>query len=256
MTLLFTICAVIGTTVLLLQTFMQLFGLASDFTTADVDTSLGGIADPTLAGHGSSPVGHDGSLGPTHTHPPLTADADITISDPGLNSNERALPDPADLDVLRSHFPSKLVEFISVQTVVAFLAFFGLAGLASQQAGISMAGSIVIALGAGAFSMVLLTRVFRLYRTLERDGTVRIQRALEKTGRVYLRIPANRSGTGKITLKLQGRLVELKARSAGPLLPTGSEIVVTKILDDATVEVISAADVSDVAAVAESSMHR
>jgi hypothetical protein len=58
-----------------------------------------------------------------------------------------------------------------------------------------------------------------------------------KAGAVYLRIPANRSGSGKITLNLQNRTMEYQAVTAGEAIPTGANIVVVGVVGPDTVEV-------------------
>ena len=73
--------------------------------------------------------------------------------------------------------------------------------------------------------------------TLRADGTVRIQRAIGQHGNVYLRIPANRSGSGKIQFNLQNRTMEYLAVTAGQELPTGAKVVVVGVVNPTTLEV-------------------
>jgi len=75
-----------------------------------------------------------------------------------------------------------------------------------------------------------------MYR-LKADGTVRVADSVGATGTVYLRVPANRSGPGKVTLNLQNRTVELEAYTAGEELPTGTPIRVVAVLSSSSVEV-------------------
>ena len=44
--------------------------------------------------------------------------------------------------------------------------------------------------------------------------------------RVYLGIPANRSGAGKIHINMHDRLVELAALSSDEAIPSGTEVIV------------------------------
>jgi hypothetical protein len=87
----------------------------------------------------------------------------------------------------------------------------------------------------GLLSMLILSKVVQGFRRLHQDGGLRLRRAVGCPGRVYLRIPGEGSGEGKVTIVLQGRTVELKARTNGPLLKTGAEVVVTHLLDNQTV---------------------
>jgi hypothetical protein len=72
---------------------------------------------------------------------------------------------------------------------------------------------------------------------LKADGTIHIERAVGTTGTVYLRIPGQKAGTGKVTLKLQNRTVEYQAITAHDELPTGAKIVVLGVVSPDTVEV-------------------
>ena len=74
-------------------------------------------------------------------------------------------------------------------------------------------------MAAGAAAMAAVYWMMRGPVELRADGTVRIQRALGQHGNVYLRIPANRSGSGKIQFNLQNRTMEYLAVTAGPELP-------------------------------------
>ena len=75
-----------------------------------------------------------------------------------------------------------------------------------------------------------------LYR-LQADGNVRIQRSVGQRGNVYLRIPANRSGSGKIQFNLQNRTMEYLAVTAGPELATGAKVVIVGVVNPTTLEV-------------------
>lgn len=192
---LFAVCALIGCTLLLLQTAMQLIGMGHD--------AVGEFApDADVGGPGHA---HDASAGHDHAH------------------GSTPLP--------------KIIQFLSYQTVVSFLAFFGLGGLAALQADVEPAMAGVLAFLAGSLSAVVITYVLKGFRKLQRDGAVRIHRALGCTGRVYLRIPAEGSGVGKVTIEIQGRTIEVRAKTSGPMLATGTRVVVHAVLDEQTVEV-------------------
>jgi hypothetical protein len=56
-------------------------------------------------------------------------------------------------------------------------------------------------------------------------------------GSVYLRIPGNNSGNGKIQINLQNRTMDYLAVTSGPELPTGTKVVVVGIVNPTTLEV-------------------
>ena len=125
-------------------------------------------------------------------------------------------------------------------TLVAALAFFGLAGLAGTAKWGEEPITLLVALAAGAGALFLVATLMRSMSRLKADGTVRIDRAVGKTGTVYLSVPPARAGAGKVTLSLQNRTVEYQAVTAQDALLTGAPIVVVAVLGPDTVEVAPA----------------
>jgi hypothetical protein len=134
---------------------------------------------------------------------------------------------------------------LTLQTILAFVTFFGIGGLASLERGQGPLLAVPVALATGLASMVVLGFLFGSLRHLQSDGTVRMAEARGCRGRVYLTVPGNASGLGKVTVVLNGRELELAARTAGPMLFTGEEVVVNRVIDDHTVEVVTPASYVD-----------
>ena len=146
----------------------------------------------------------------------------------------------ADVDVGHGdvHYDSTwFFGVLSLRTVVAALAFFGLTGLASQSAGASTPTTLLIAAAAGIAAMYGVYWMMRGLKALQSEGTPQIQRAVGRHGTVYTTIPANDSGTGKIQLNLQNRTMEYLALTPGDKLPPGAKIVVTNVITPTTLEV-------------------
>lgn len=133
-----------------------------------------------------------------------------------------------------------LIGLLTFRSIVAGCTFFGLGGLAATYAGYSAARSFAIAAGSGAVALLIVGLVVRMLRRLDVEGNVHIDGAVGHVGTVYLHIPANNSGAGKVTIKLQNRTVEYRAISNGNELPTGSQIVVIGVVGPDLVEVIPA----------------
>lgn len=136
---------------------------------------------------------------------------------------------------------SWFVGVLSFRSLTAAVTFFGLVGLTSAAnlghepevtAGLALAGA-----AAALFGVAYLMRT--LHR-LKSDGTVRIERAVGENGTVYLTVPGQKAGAGKVTLRLQNRTVEYQAVTPHESLPTGSKVVVTAVLSPDTVEVAPA----------------
>ena len=141
-------------------------------------------------------------------------------------------------DVDAGHVGSSwLFGVISFRTMVAAMAFFGLAGLTAQSADTSPAVTLLVAIAAGAAAMYGVYWMMRGLRSLNSDGTPRIGRALNRHGTVYVTIPAEKSGSGKIQMNVQSQTVEYLAMTSGEALSPGSKIVVVDVITPTTVEV-------------------
>jgi hypothetical protein len=133
------------------------------------------------------------------------------------------------------------VGVLTFRSVVAALTMFGLAGLTStvnfrHEPELSLG----IALAGGAVALFGVAYLMRTLHRLKSDGTVRIERAVGQSGTVYVSIPEQRKGMGKVTLRLQNRTVECQAVTPHQQLATGSKIIVTAVLGPDTVEVVTA----------------
>jgi len=139
---------------------------------------------------------------------------------------------------------SWFVSALTFRSVVAALTFFGLAGLAATvNFGQEPPASLAVALAAGAGALFAVAYLMRALHRLKSDGTARIERAVGRTGTVYLTVPGQKAGLGKVTLNLQNRTVEYQALTPHQHLPTGSKVVVTAVVGTDTVEVVPAGDV-------------
>lgn len=129
------------------------------------------------------------------------------------------------------------LAFFSVRAIASFLTFFGLIGLYGEQQGWTAAETAAGAVGSGLGMMVVVGWLFSLQRKLHQEGNIDPARAVGSPARVYLRIPGGGDGKGKITVAIQGRTAEYAAITSGPELPTGSDVVVTRMVNDTTFEV-------------------
>jgi hypothetical protein len=137
---------------------------------------------------------------------------------------------------------SWFVGVLTFRSLVAALTFFGLTGLtATNNVKMEPTGAFVLALAAGIGVLFLVAYLMQLLHRLKADGTARIERAVGQPGTVYLTIPGQKAGVGKVTLVLQNRTVEYQAVTPHAPLPTGAKVVVTAVLGPDTVEVEPAA---------------
>ncbi len=159
---------------------------------------------------------------------PDDVDADLDIS-----PNTDFSGDGAD-DHLNS---SWLFGVISFRTLVAAAAFFGVAGLGGQSAGLHPFQTLLLATASGIAAMYGVYWVMEMLKSLQSDGTAHVGLAVGSHGSVYVTIPAEERGQGKIQLNLRERTVELAAVTDGDALAPGKRVVVTEIVDTETVKV-------------------
>jgi hypothetical protein len=203
MSLLYVICAAVGGTALVCQFLLSLFGLHGHHDVpGDMPDDVGGDF-----GHD---VGHDAGGG------------------------DHADPASADHD---PHGSTSIFRVISVRTVIAALAFFGLTGLAANSAELSAPSTLILSLAAGVGAMYAVHWLMQQLFRLRADGTVRLQRAIGAIGTVYVKVPAREQGAGKVLLTLQNRTVELEAVTVGDELPTGTQVVVSRMAGTEIVQV-------------------
>lgn len=129
-------------------------------------------------------------------------------------------------------------KVLSMQGMSAFLMMFGLVGLAALKsfAGGSTSISVATGLVGGVATTWLIGRLFRMASRLQSSGNLDLSRAVGARGTVYLTL--HKARLGKVTITVTNRLLTLDARSLEEgAIETGTPIVVTRVIDDSTVEV-------------------
>jgi len=130
------------------------------------------------------------------------------------------------------------VGILTFRALVAALTFFGLGGMVASRQTEDTALPLGVAALSGAAALFVVGWIMKLLLRLKADGTLRIDRAVGTTGTVYLSVPGNNSGAGKVTVKLQSRTVEYQAVTRQDALATGTPIQVVAVVGPDTVEVV------------------
>jgi hypothetical protein len=129
-------------------------------------------------------------------------------------------------------------EMLSLRTLSAALAFFGLTGKTMLAYGIAELPTFVISTLVGIGALYAVYWLFKQVYRLQNSGTENIRNSIGLPATVYVPIPANRGGTGKVTFKMQNRLVEYQAVTEdGERLATGAKVVVVEVVNSDTVRV-------------------
>jgi len=153
-----------------------------------------------------------------------------------LGGDHVDLPDGADGS---GHTPlAEGLELLSVRSLASMAAAFGLTGLALQSIGVPTLLSLPLASGTGLAASLLVVRVQRAMLKLERDHVTTPAEAIGRIATVHLSIPAERSGTGKVTLEMQGHFMELPARTSElKPIPSGTAVLVIDVSEDGVLDV-------------------
>lgn len=167
---------------------------------------------------------------------------EIILSLIGLSDGGVDLPDGVDSDALdvggeADTSPVDLDGFhiFTVRTIISFFVAFGWMGVSLSRSALAPVWSMLISLAFGLLVMFLVALLmYGIYR-LQSDGTADNRNALGTAGTVYMTIPAQRTGRGKVNVMLQGAYVERDAVTdeATPL-PYGTEIVVVGVSGENT----------------------
>ncbi len=121
------------------------------------------------------------------------------------------------------------LKVLSLKTLVGFATFFGLTGLGGHAAGWGHGGTLAAAILAGLVAVYLVAWLMSALHRLQSSGNVNLRNAIGLHARVYLRVPGAREGIGKVTVTVQGRVVECKAITAGSPIPTGAQVLVVAV---------------------------
>ena len=72
-------------------------------------------------------------------------------------------------------------------------------------------------------------------KKLEHNGAFNIEDCVGKTVDVYLRIPAQREGKGKVQVSINGSVQEFDAMTDGEAFSSGRKVTVVSVIDGSTV---------------------
>ncbi len=103
------------------------------------------------------------------------------------------------------------LRLFTVRGMVAFFSVGGWAGLSAYSLTDNALAAIITALIFGALALLLVAWFFKWAASLNANGVMNVDSAVGKVGEVYITVPANMSGTGKVNVIIQQRLSEMDA---------------------------------------------
>lgn len=214
----FTIAALIGGTVLVFQFVLMLLGVGND------GGDLSGADGGDFSGHahvGGDMSGHVGG----------------DVSGGEVTSDHGIWHDAADVD-LGHPDATWFYEMLSLRTLSAAVTFFGLAGKSALAYDYSPLQALIVASVMGAGALYGVYWLFKQVYKLQNSGNENVRNSIGASATVYVPIAGKRSGTGKVTFRMQNRLVEYQAVTDDEeRLRTGEKVVVVAVVNSDTVRV-------------------
>ena len=194
----FAAAAIPATVILILQTVMLLFGLG-----------LGG-------GDSADDVDVDGDTGDADTGGDYAFESDTAQGE--------------SVEAIAG------LRLFTVRGIISFFAIGGWCGVFLKDVGAPDIWAILGAVIAGCFATWLMALFMKMAMKLQSSGNILLENARGKEAMVYLTIPGNMERTGKITMELQGRFVEIDAfTKRSEQIRTGQRVKVVDVINGTTV---------------------
>jgi hypothetical protein len=132
---------------------------------------------------------------------------------------------------------------LSIQSFLAFFMAMGWMGLAClHEWDMGQTATLGIAGGFGFAVMMLNAVLMWQVHRLNSEGRYDLRTCVGHIGRVYLTIPEMGKGTGQVQVVASGQTRIVKASSAGPAIPSFTDIRVLELRDNQELVVQSEAD--------------
>ncbi|WP_295155789.1 hypothetical protein [uncultured Ruminococcus sp.] len=125
------------------------------------------------------------------------------------------------------------MHFFTLQTIEAFLTVSSWSSIVLVGADVPKIASLTVGSLLGIVTMALVAKMVQLSMKLAENGTVDLRNAIGESATVYIPCPPKNQGMGKITMTLQGQMMELGAFNEGEeLLKTGTKVIVVDVRGD------------------------
>ena len=123
-------------------------------------------------------------------------------------------------------------QLFSFRNLINFLLGFSWMGISFYSIITNKPALIIVSVLVGSSFIYLFFLLINQLQKLAEDNSFKIENTLLKTAEVYLTIPANRVGKGKILVSVNGAYHELEAMTDYDSIPSGSIVRVVRIDHD------------------------
>ncbi len=138
-------------------------------------------------------------------------------------------------DGLEADFDGDLVgaeapfQLFSLRNLINFLLGFSWTGISFYATISNKSVLIILSLVVGVLFVLLFFIIIRQVQKLAEDNSFKITNTLNKSAEVYLTIPENKKGKGKILVSVKGAFHELEAMTENDRIPSGSVVKIVRI---------------------------
>jgi len=143
----------------------------------------------------------------------------------GSDATDGISPD-FDGDLSGTEAPFQLFSF---RNLINFLLGFSWTGISFYATISNKIVLIFLSLCVGIFFVYLFFIIIRQVQKLAEDNSFKISNTLYKSAEVYLTIPENKKGKGKIMISINGTFHELEAMTENDKIQSGSVVKVVRI---------------------------
>jgi len=127
------------------------------------------------------------------------------------------------------------ISLFSIKNFVNFIVGFGWGGVCFSGAIENKWLLTLVAVLVGVAFVLMFFFIKKQTKKLEHNGAFNIADCVGKTVDVYLRIPASKSGKGKVQVSLNGSVQEFEAMTDGDSIASGQKVEVISVVDGSTV---------------------
>ncbi len=122
------------------------------------------------------------------------------------------------------------IQLFTIRNMVNFLLGIGWGGVCFWNIIPNRLLLAVVAVLCGCLLVAAFLFMYRKLMKLESNGAFDIREAVGQVATVYIRIPAKRSGQGKVQISFGGSVQELPASTEGDAIPSGSQVRITGLI--------------------------
>ena len=121
-------------------------------------------------------------------------------------------------------------QLFTFRNFINFLLGFGWSIISFEKAIENQFVLILVSAVIGVLLVMAVMAIFRFMSRMEQSGTINMANAVGCRGNVYLKIPGEKRGEGKVQISIQGAI----ALTTGEELETGAPIRVVEVINDST----------------------